>query len=134
MRILLVMLAMLLAACISGDDDAGTDGALTVTEADAGGNFEVEEGETIIVELDSNPTTGYEWAVDELSPAVLTYTGSEYEPEDDDVVGGGGIQRLSFQAANPGRATLELKYWRSWEGDRSVDRSYEVTVDVIPSE
>ncbi|MEZ4521208.1 MAG: protease inhibitor I42 family protein [Thermomicrobiales bacterium] len=136
MRILLVAIALslLLSGCITGDDDdGGTDPDLTLTNGDAGGTFEVNEGDTIVVELESNPTTGYEWSVDELTPAVLTYTGSEYEPDEGDAVGQGGTQRLSFQAANPGQATLALKYWRSWEGDSSIDQRYTVTIDVTSS-
>jgi inhibitor of cysteine peptidase len=129
--LIVALLSLGLMGCITGDDDGGgDDGGWILTKVDAGGTFEVNEGQTIVIELDSNPTTGYEWAVDELSPAVMTYTGSEYQPDDGDVVGGGGTQRLSFQAAKPGRATLALKYWRSWEGDSSIAERYSVTIDV----
>ena len=120
--------AVLLTTCGGDDDDDSV--ALTLTSEDDGGSFEVEQGETLVIELDSNPTTGFEWAVDDVDTDVLTYTGSEYQPEDDGLVGQGGTQRLSFQAASPGSSVIELKYWRSWEGDNSIDQRFSVTIDV----
>jgi predicted secreted protein len=68
--------------------------------------------------------------VDEVNESVITYQGSIYEATDGSLVGQGGTQTLTFQAANSGESTIHLKYWRSWEGDSSVVERFDVTVTV----
>jgi inhibitor of cysteine peptidase len=118
---------LLLAGCsINGDDDEDH----VLTKDDNGQTVEVNQGDRIRIELESNPTTGYEWALDSTDETILVYEGSTYEAEDGNRVGQGGIQILTFQAADPGQAEVHLKYWRSWEGDASVIERFDVTITV----
>jgi inhibitor of cysteine peptidase len=119
--------ALLLAGCsTNGDDDEG----IVVTGDDNGTSVEVNQGDHVRIELDSNPTTGYEWAVDSTDETILVYEGSSYESKNGDRVGQGGTQTFTFQAADPGKAEIHLKYWRSWEGDSSVIERFDVTITV----
>lgn len=121
------LVTVLLTACsINGGDDEDH----VISGDDNGTTVEVNQGERIRIELESNPTTGYEWAVDSTDETILTYEGSTYESEDGDRVGQGGVQTLTFHASEPGQAEIHLKYWRSWEGDASVVERFDVTVVV----
>jgi len=44
---------------------------ITLTRADSGTIIEVRTGDTIIVRLDENPTTGYRWAVEKHEEEVI---------------------------------------------------------------
>ena len=132
LRILLALAVagLLLGGCSINDDDGNGDAELSLAADDNSGAFEVSRGDTIVIELDSNPTTGYEWSVDEVDESVITYRGSAYEAADGNLVGQGGTQTLTFQAANSGDSEIHLKYWRSWEGDSSVVERFDVTITV----
>jgi inhibitor of cysteine peptidase len=125
---LILGVAMLLLAGCSINRDDDEDRVLTSVEN--GQMVEVNQGDRIRIELESNPTTGYEWAVDSTDETILVYEGSAYEAGDGNRVGQGGIQTLTFQAAEPGQAEIHLKYWRSWEGDASVVERFDVTITV----
>jgi hypothetical protein len=62
LRLLLVLavVALLIGGCSIGGDDDNGDGELSLGADDNGGAFEVSRRDTIVIELDSNLTTGYE--------------------------------------------------------------------------
>ena len=106
----------------------------TLTEADNGKSFTVKAGDTILVLLSGNPTTGYSWAavLDEKTAAILTQEGEPVYAEDaveDNVVGGGGTFTFTFTAADEGAATIKLVYARSWESEAPLE-TFEATITV----
>lgn len=116
-------------------ETAAADADLALTEADNGKSFDVSVGDTIIVVLAGNPTTGYQWASDlsEEAAAVLTLVGEpEYvaDPVAGGVVGSGGKYTLTFTVAAVGRAELALKYWRSFEPDAEPEQTFSATMTV----
>lgn len=97
-------------------------------------SIEVEAGEAFEVAMGANSSTGYEWKLAEpLDEEILSYAGSEYEPDpgSEDEDGGGGTQLLSFTAEGRGETTIELEYvFTGGEEKRepAETRSIEVTV------
>jgi inhibitor of cysteine peptidase len=87
-------------------------------------------GDTIAVQLDENPTTGFRWAPEQDNPDVLAPQPSEYTQAPGTGVGGGGRKRFVFEASKPGTCRLAFKLWREWEGDRSITQRFEVTIVV----
>jgi inhibitor of cysteine peptidase len=94
--------------------------SLSLTEADDGKTVTVTEGQNLVVKLQSNPTTGYKWAVASTDrtfgyPATDTYSG----PGASGPVGAGGLQKLTWKTNSPlnrvGSHTVKLEYKRSWE-------------------
>jgi inhibitor of cysteine peptidase len=112
------------------DDDTSERAGVTLTDEDNASTVSVALGDEIVIRLESNITTGYEWEVAEVNQAVLTYLGSEYEAPDTNLVGAGGIQVLRFEATSPGESTIALKYWRPFEGDSSIVNEFVVTATV----
>ncbi len=109
-----VWLALLLTASVGlaacGDDR----GELSVTDADA--HFEVDPGEVFSVVLESNPTTGYAWALAEPLPwEVVRLVEDRYIEPDTDLAGAGGHQELSFEAVGDGSTDIQLWYVRSFD-------------------
>jgi inhibitor of cysteine peptidase len=95
-----------------------------------GTTVEVRRGDAIVVCLDENAGTGYEWAIEHAAENVVTFETDDFAPEPGAGVGGGGVRTMRFRAIAPGVADLGLKLWREWEGHASVIDRYDVTVHV----
>ncbi|MBA7689260.1 hypothetical protein ES703_97765 [subsurface metagenome] len=97
-----------------------TQGAVVhVDEYDAGSQVELDQGQVLIVTLESNPTTGYRWEVVETLDSILEHIGlAEFQPSDTvepPLVGAGGWEIFRFKAISAGQMTLQLVYHRPWE-------------------
>jgi len=105
-----------------------------VNEDDDGGQIELELGKLLVVTLESNPSTGYQWELVENNDSVLKQFGQkEYKPPETSnprVVGAGGCEIFRFKAVSNGQMTLELVYHRSWEDVEPLKTfSIQVTVN-----
>lgn len=99
---------------------------VTLTEKDAGRTVELAPGETVAVQLQENPTTGYRWTVEETAGLQLA---------GDDLASRGGIgaaatHTFRFRAAAPGSFEVRLRNWRAWEGEGSVRDRFTFRVKV----
>ena len=96
---------------------------------DAGGAVRVGIGQVLVVELESNPSTGYSWrAVEAPEFLVQNGAGEFVSGGKGDVVGAGGIETWRFTAENAGTGTLRLEYARPWESDAPPIDVYEIEV------
>ena len=127
-----------LAACLAmvswGSLTEGATAAVppaTVTAQDSRKTIEVSIGQKLIVQLPSNPTTGYRWSV-VGSPAPLEFVKSDYttDPQAASRPGAGGTQTLQFTAKSAGKAELKLGYTRTWEKDVPPVKTFSVTIVV----
>jgi len=125
-RISLALPAILLfAGCSSA-------GEVQLDETDDGGQVSLDAGQTLVVSLPSNPTTGYSWEVESIDAAVLSLAGDpEYVSEaEGDVVGAGGTETFRFDAEAPGTVQLTLIYHRPFEEGVDPIDTFSVTVEV----
>ena len=103
---------------------------ITLDMSADGSQVAMDTGQELVVRLESNPTTGYSWAVLGIDTAVLRQIGDvEYEPADTGLVGSGGWESCRFEAVAAGQTTLELVYRRPWEEDVTPEQTF--TLDVI---
>jgi inhibitor of cysteine peptidase len=92
-----------------------------VTDADKGGDVQIKAGDTLVVRLSSNPSTGYMWYIHPKSTALLRPTGqTQTKPEEPGdgrpmAVGRPIVQVFTFQPRRKGDGILLLHYVRSWE-------------------
>ena len=105
---------------------------LTVTEKDAGQTVQLAVGGKLVVNLNGNVTTGYNWEVRAVDAAVIKPTGSSYKQNDapPGMVGVPGVQSLAFVAVAPGQTTLQLAYSRPWEKGAAPAQTFQVSVSV----
>lgn len=136
---LLTLTVILLTACAAKSDSPNTapagvreNGLLSLTRTDHNRSAEVRVGEHIAVQLPENPSTGFSWAIDETNRRLLTLDGSDYVAPDSGFIGAKGRRTFRFTARRPGEMTLQLKYWRVWEGDSSVKERFTVTLRIVP--
>lgn len=105
---------------------------LTVTKNDNGKELSLKVGDSFLVSLPENPTTGYRWELAGDTSAYLAAAKDEYVPaaQAGGMVGGGGVRELTFSAKAPGSVKLALRLRRSWEKpDQAVD-SFSVTLNI----
>jgi inhibitor of cysteine peptidase len=116
--IALSVLVLLLAGCAASTSLTGSDNGKTI---------QVHVGDEIHIALNANPSTGYSWSVEKSDGTLLTLKQSDFSASSS-AIGGGGTQTLTFVAKSVGTATLQLKYWRSFEGDKSITQRFAVTI------
>ena len=96
----------------------------------------VARGQTLVVALDANVTTGYRWEAAPGFAPTLSLTGtpdlSAQSPAQSQVVPPGtpGVMTFRFLAAELGKTTLELAYRRPFEPSVAAAKTvrYDVTV------
>lgn len=107
-----------------------------VTDADKGGDVEIKLGDTLVLRLSSNPSTGYMWYVHPKSTALLKLNGqTQADPTDqstEPVAGRPIVQVFTFQPRRKGDGILLLRYVRSWEKPALGEEQF--TLHVVVSE
>jgi inhibitor of cysteine peptidase len=108
---------------------AGTAAAARVVSVGTSANgksLELKRGDTLVVRLDANPTTGYDWAI-VGKPKCLRLVGRSFVAPPPGLVGAGGKDVFRF-SAKKGRGKLQLVYRRSWEKGKPPLRSFALTI------
>ncbi len=103
--------------------------AIEVTIAQDGTSIDAEVGDTILLRLSDNPTTGYRWELEPPAGESMVLDDSGYEPSGG-AIGSGGVATWTLHATAAGTTSIVLKRWRPWEGDASVLTRFAVTVNV----
>jgi inhibitor of cysteine peptidase len=121
-------------ATSQGIELAGVKQAIVVTlmRADDDTTIDVHAGDTIVVRLPENPTTGFTWAIDKVRDNVIRLRSSEYSPASGAGVGGGGVRSLVFEAISAGTVRLQLKHRREWDADQPITDRFAATIRVLP--
>jgi inhibitor of cysteine peptidase len=104
---------------------------IEVAEAQNGQSLTVRVDDVLALQLPENSSTGYRWSLDNVDDALLALEDASYRAADQSV-GGGGYAVWTLRAQSPGKARIEARLWRPWEGDRSVIRRFSLSVDVKP--
>lgn len=82
----------------------------------------INVGDILNFELDSNPTTGYEWVL-EYDRTILNLIKSSFiESEKKGIVGASGKQRFRFKAIRKGTSTIIFSYKRAWEKEKPAKK------------
>jgi inhibitor of cysteine peptidase len=116
---------------------------------DNGRQVRIHEGQTLVISLAANPSTGYGWEPEHagLSAAaapILIQVGSEYLPTEPSgqpgnlsEVGGSlllgvpATQVLRFVPAAEGKTTLRLLYRRPWEKNLAPSAQFSLDVEAV---
>ena len=78
--------------------------------------------QTVTFTLDSNPTTGYRWQVEqseELFNVITSFSVSEAEKP---VTGAGGVETITLEPLKAGETEVTLTYARPWENGGQTDQ------------
>jgi len=113
-----------------------------LTDADNGSTVKLGRGGTLIISLESNPSTGYSWSFAGLAGPELELVGEpQYVPPTSTatpVVGAAGTQVFTFRATGTGMppagtpaiVQLALDYKRGFEPDATPAQAFRITVEI----
>ena len=92
-------------------------------------NIELVKPQSLIVRLDSNPSTGYGWGEAEISNAdIVAQASRDFVEPNANVVGASGTDVWVFDSLKAGTATIKMSYSRPWEGGEKDE--FTVTINV----
>lgn len=101
-NVIVVLLAVLVLAI-----GCGTPREVNVDANDNGSQIELEQGQILVITLESNPSTGYRWEVVEFEEPVLQQMREAVLESSDPKVppppGTGGTETFRFEAISAGK-------------------------------
>ncbi|MBA7521027.1 hypothetical protein ES705_13127 [subsurface metagenome] len=125
--VLLLTILILVIGC-------STSKEVKVLASVSGSQVELKKGQTLVITLESNPTTGFQWEVTENDESILQQKGeAEFKSSDTGnppASGKGGTETFRFDAQNTGNGTLKLIYHRSWEKDIEPLKTFTLQIKV----
>jgi inhibitor of cysteine peptidase len=98
-----------------------------------GRKIELQVGETLIVKLPENASTGYRWIIPPQSARKLEKILREEDqpvPGPGNLIGRPGLRNFYFHALKPGKAELELYYQRPWETAKPPARKFRLHIRI----
>ncbi len=102
---------------------------IRLTQEDNGRLTELGKDQTLVISLESNPSTGYSWQVAEMNPDVLQQAGETEFEQLSPLLGAPEKQFLRFRAVGAGQSPLRLVYRRPWE--KEVEPLSEFSIQVV---
>jgi len=90
-------------------------------------------GDTIVVTLGSNPTTGFTWPdIAQIgNKEILKQVDHTFiPPENTGIVGSSGKDVWIFKAQKKGMTTISMDYSRPWEGGEKGEWTFKATINV----
>ena len=87
-----------------------------LTKSENNNSLSVHKGDTVMIELEETPTSGYMWNIAEINSAIAQLQSSNYELASP-AMGGGGKRKFVFYITGPGNGSISLKNLRQWSGD-----------------
>ncbi len=121
-------------ACSGSGNEVNADSshpAVNVGSSYSGKQVELSVGQSLVVTLDSNASTGYSWTQPQISDdSVLSATGNQtIAPQTTLVVGAPGKEEWTFKALKKGTSTISMEYSRPWESTPPAE-TFDLTVVV----
>lgn len=115
-----IVLCLFLCSCAFRQD-------LMLNEKDSGKTLRLRSGDTVTVQLVSNPSTGFQWrfASPHYDESVIILRGDRYISRSEALAEGTpGKRSLTFVAQGAGRTGLRLIYVRPWEKNTAPAREF----------
>ena len=107
--------------------------SITIGTAEGGQVISATTGDTVVIRLPENPTTGVRWEFDRLDEA-LQLVGDDYEHQTGGGIGASAIRVLTLQGQRTGQFPVNLKRWQKWEGAPSIDATFSFTLQIESSD
>jgi inhibitor of cysteine peptidase len=113
-----------------GAQQKGASSVVTITDQDNGKDIDFPAGDTLVVRLKSNPSTGYSWAIKgDALPLRLVKSSTEKNGQTSHGVGAPVTQEFRLTAVSAGMASLTLEYRRPWEYTAGPAKTFNVKVN-----
>jgi predicted secreted protein len=104
---------------------------LVFSEKDNGALVQVVRGSKVTIELEENPTTGFQWIVNNLDELFLAPEGDAFLTGDQMGLGAGGVRRFFFRARGSGCTSLSLIQKHAWQSDNQAIGSFKLALQIL---
>ena len=95
-------------------------------------------GRQFTIEIESNPTTGYQWCpvFSEAKVRLIRHDGPRVEskPGSRTPVGAGGVDLFVFEALAEGETSIQMTLKRVWETTHLEQRTFRVSIERAETE
>jgi inhibitor of cysteine peptidase len=113
-----------------GAQQKGGSSVVVITDQDNGKDVDLPAGDTLVIRLKSNPSTGYRWAIKgDPSPLRLVKGSTKKNGQNSHAVGAPVTQEFRLKVASAGMASLTLEYRRPWELAAGPAKTFSVKVN-----
>ncbi|NPE29755.1 hypothetical protein HNV12_17700 [Methanococcoides sp. SA1] len=138
--VLLTIVAVTVAAFSMGCTDTGTidetpyvddtvvSGTVFSEEANSS-EISISMGDSIVLKLNENPSTGYSW--DLSLPEGIVLIKDEFVGPDEPMPGAGGVHEWTLKAVSKGNYQINAIYKRSWENVTGEEDTFSMDVVVL---
>jgi len=109
---------------------SGVKMMVTFTQADNNTTKQVATGSQFAVQLESNPTTGYDWNATVSTGLVITNTSYTQNANPRNMEGVGGNQMWIVKANTAGKQTFSAIYKQPWMPTTGNETSFVLYLDV----
>ena len=105
---------------------------ITIKEDDQKEKYSVRKNDLIKIILKANPSTGYQWSIENMDTSRViiideTYTTENIERE---IVGGGGDKIYLFKAINRGSTAIDIEYFRPFEKELQPIKKIHINLEI----
>jgi inhibitor of cysteine peptidase len=104
----------------------------TLDQTDSGRTVEVRTGDTIVLRLAENRTTGYQWQIEQIDQEKLDLADDSFVLAPNAAIGTGGVREFRFVVRSAGESVLTLRYCQPWDSEASVIQRFSVRLAVNP--
>ncbi len=101
------------------------------SEKSNGALIQVPRGSKLTVELEENPTTGYQWMVNGIDEIFLMPEGDAFLTGAQMGLGAGGVRRFFFRAVGTGCTSLSLINKRSRGSDHEAIATFKLALQIL---
>jgi predicted secreted protein len=127
----IALAVVLVGGCASTPGASPSGGPVRVDATADGTTVQLAPGAELVVALEGNPTTGFDWRVAGTLPPQLTAKSDTLESSAaPGVVGAGGTRVFTYTVAATGTGVLDMEYLRSWETTVPPEKTFKLTVVV----
>ncbi len=100
---------------------------MDVISANNGSTISVSKGDAVLVALDENPTTGYQWTAAVSGTAEITMDSFVPPYSETPLVGAGGVHKWLVTFTGDPSGTFDAGYARPWDSATSDGNSFTIT-------
>jgi inhibitor of cysteine peptidase len=102
---------------------------IKLTRNDNDKTVEAKVGESVVIELPENPTTGYRWILDvNEGTGIASAIDSSYAIATESGIGGGGMRMFTVKLESSGIATISAKLRRQWEPENTAIDEFKAVI------
>jgi len=102
---------------------------IKLTKNDNDKTVEAKVGESVVIELPENPTTGYRWILDvKEGTGIASANDSCYAAAYESGIGSGGTRTFIVELESSGIATINAKLRRQWEPENMAIDEFKAVI------